>query len=157
MAEWQHHTYALLCEEILAKFVGEEIPRDDLRMMLTRCFGTFSEASVVPLKHLENRAAVDDTWLAELFHGPVSFSTPYIALNLFLSLTSLSPSLHLAYLSCSWLLGCVFARVRMKNEECSSLLKQRYERVWGDVSVRQDGAGHCYTQRTELSVRRVQQ
>jgi len=107
MAQWQHHTYALLCEEILAKFVGEEIPRDDLRMMLTRCFGTFSEASVVPLKHLENRAAVDDMWLAELFHGPVSLSTAYLALNPFLLVASLPPSLLLASLSCSWLLCCL--------------------------------------------------
>ena len=72
LESWQHHTYALLCEEILVKFIGDEIPRDHLRTLLTRCFGTFSEHSVVPLTHLANRSAVDDVWLAELFHGPVS-------------------------------------------------------------------------------------
>ena len=79
LESWQHHTYALLCEEILAKFVGDEIPRNHLRTLLTRCFGTFSEHSVVPLTHLADRSAVDDVWLAELFHGPVSLPARPVA------------------------------------------------------------------------------
>jgi threonine synthase len=64
---WKHHNFAMLCEEIMVKFVGNEIPRADLRQLITRCFGTFSHDAVVPLTHLPG---ADDIWVAELFHGP---------------------------------------------------------------------------------------
>lgn len=67
LRRWKHHTFALLCEEIMAKFVGEEIPRADLHQMMVGCFSGFSHDQVVPLTHL---GAADDIFVAELFHGP---------------------------------------------------------------------------------------
>jgi threonine synthase len=70
LSDWKYHSFALLCEEIMAKFVGDEIPRADLRMLMTKCFGNFSHESVVPLHQLKGSSTDDDVWLAELFHGP---------------------------------------------------------------------------------------
>ena len=66
--DWKYHSYALLCEEIMALFVGDEIPRSDLRPLMTKCFGNFSHDSVVPLTQLEG--VDEEVWVAELFHGP---------------------------------------------------------------------------------------
>lgn len=68
--DWKYHSYALLCEEIMAMFVGDEIPRSDLRQLITKCFGNFSHDTVVPLTELKGSSADEDVWVAELFHGP---------------------------------------------------------------------------------------
>ena len=41
LRRWKHHTFVLLCEEIMATFVGEEIPRADLHQMMVCCFSGF--------------------------------------------------------------------------------------------------------------------
>jgi threonine synthase len=66
--DWKYHSYALLCEEIMALFVGDEIPRSDLRPLMIKSFGNFSHDSVVPLTQLEG--VDEEVWVAELFHGP---------------------------------------------------------------------------------------
>jgi threonine synthase len=70
LKSWLAHSYAQLCEEVLAKFVADEIPREDLARIMARCFAGFSQECVVPLTLLKGRADAADVWVAELFHGP---------------------------------------------------------------------------------------
>jgi threonine synthase len=57
--------YAEVAAEILARFVGDEIPRDTLSEMCAEAYGTFTHTAVVPLTQIGPGA-----FLAELFHGP---------------------------------------------------------------------------------------
>ena len=59
-------SYAEVATEILAKFVGDEMPKDDLARIMNDTFTLWEdpETVVVPLKK------VNDFYVAELFHGP---------------------------------------------------------------------------------------
>ena len=57
--------YAQVATEILARFVGDEIPRDTLAEMCAEAYASFTHAAVVPVKQL-----YPGGFLAELFHGP---------------------------------------------------------------------------------------
>lgn len=57
--------YAHVATEVLACFVGDEIPRETLAEMCAEAYGTFTHAAVVPVKQL-----YPGGFLAELFHGP---------------------------------------------------------------------------------------
>lgn len=57
--------YAHVAAEILARFVGDEIPREILAEMCAEAYATFTHAAVVPVKQL-----YPGGFMAELFHGP---------------------------------------------------------------------------------------
>jgi len=58
-------TFARRAAEIIAPFVGNEIPRATLDELCRDAFSTFRDPLVAPLREMgENR------WLLELFHGP---------------------------------------------------------------------------------------
>lgn len=57
--------YADVATEILARFVGDEIPRQDLADMCSEAYGTFTHAAVAPLVQIG-----PDAFICELFHGP---------------------------------------------------------------------------------------
>jgi threonine synthase len=57
--------YAQVATAVVGKFVGDDIPPEDLAQMCEEAYSTFAHAAVVPLKQLgANR------FLLELFHGP---------------------------------------------------------------------------------------
>ncbi|MDE2579579.1 MAG: threonine synthase [Hyphomicrobiales bacterium] len=57
--------YAEVAEAVIAPFVGEAIPRAELRAMLAQAYAPFRHAAVAPLAQLG-----DNLFLMELFHGP---------------------------------------------------------------------------------------
>ncbi len=57
--------YADIAHRVMAPFVGDDIPADDLARMCREAYASFRHAAVVPLVQLDDRQ-----WLAELFHGP---------------------------------------------------------------------------------------
>lgn len=50
---------------ILAPFVGDALPGDELRKLCEAAYGRFAHAAVTPLVELDER-----NWVLELFHGP---------------------------------------------------------------------------------------
>jgi threonine synthase len=57
--------YAEVAAEVLARFTGDEIPRDVLDEMCAEAYASFNHAAVTPVVQLTPRA-----FMAELFHGP---------------------------------------------------------------------------------------
>jgi threonine synthase len=57
--------YPTLAADVLARFVGDEIERDELQRMAEEAYATFAHSAVTPLTQLER-----GLWLLELFHGP---------------------------------------------------------------------------------------
>ena len=57
--------YPTLALTIMQPFVGDCIPRDDLKRMVDDCYGVFRHDAVAPLVQLEH-----NHWVLELFHGP---------------------------------------------------------------------------------------
>ena len=58
-------SYAETAARVLAPFVGDAIPPDELRALCDQAYGRFAHAAVTPLVQLDH-----DQWLLELFHGP---------------------------------------------------------------------------------------
>ena len=58
-------TYAQVAAAVVGKFVGDDIPKDDLLHMCEEAYATFAHTAVVPLKQL-----TPNRYLLELFHGP---------------------------------------------------------------------------------------
>ncbi|MET3527224.1 threonine synthase [Phenylobacterium koreense] len=65
IAAFAGRPYAEVAAEILAKFVGDEIARDDLEQMCAEAYASFTHAAVVPVRQISPGGFV-----AELFHGP---------------------------------------------------------------------------------------
>jgi threonine synthase len=57
--------YEDLASEIIWPFVEGSMEKHDLRRLLEKAYGSFSEENIVPLKHIRSKL-----WIAELFHGP---------------------------------------------------------------------------------------
>jgi threonine synthase len=57
--------YPAVAAEVLSRFVGDDIDKDELRRMTEDAYAPFTHAAVAPLKQLER-----GLWLLELFHGP---------------------------------------------------------------------------------------
>jgi threonine synthase len=57
--------YATVAADILYRFVGDALSREDVLEITTEAYASFSHAAVVPLRQLDS-----GLWLAELFHGP---------------------------------------------------------------------------------------
>jgi len=65
IAAFAGRPYAKVAAEILARFAGSAIDREDIEIMCEEAYATFAHPCVTPLKEL-----YPDTWLLELFHGP---------------------------------------------------------------------------------------
>jgi threonine synthase len=57
--------YAEVAAEVLHRFAGGAIGREDLRDITAEAYATFTHAAVTPLRQLDS-----GLWLLELFHGP---------------------------------------------------------------------------------------
>jgi threonine synthase len=65
IAAFRGKPYAHVAAEVLARFAGDEIPRDAVNAMCEEAYATFAHAAVVPLVQIS-----PDAFVAELFHGP---------------------------------------------------------------------------------------
>jgi len=65
IAAFRGKPYAHVAAEVLARFAGDELPRDAIDAMCEEAYATFAHAAVVPLVQIS-----PDAFLAELFHGP---------------------------------------------------------------------------------------
>jgi threonine synthase len=63
---WAELPFQALALEVIAPFVGDEIPREDLAWLIERSYAGFSDPKVTPLRDAGGR-----TYL-ELFHGPTA-------------------------------------------------------------------------------------
>jgi threonine synthase len=63
---WSGLRFQDLALEVMAPFVGDEIPADDLRALIERSYATFVHPEVTPV------VEVDDLRILELFHGPTA-------------------------------------------------------------------------------------
>ena len=57
--------YPALAAEIMARFIGDALPRAELDQLLRDTYAGFDHKAVAPLKQLGH-----DEWVLELFHGP---------------------------------------------------------------------------------------
>ena len=65
IAAFAGKSYAQVAAAVLGKFVGDDIPADDLAHMCDEAYASFTHAAVTPLKQL-----AANRYLLELFHGP---------------------------------------------------------------------------------------
>ena len=65
IAAFAGQPYAKVAAAVVGKFVGDDIPADDLQQMCDEAYATFAHAAVAPLKQL-----APGRHLLELFHGP---------------------------------------------------------------------------------------
>jgi len=65
MESWKSLSYPELVVEVMAKFVGDTISKDELAGMADRAYASFTHHAIAPLVQLE-----DKLWVMELFHGP---------------------------------------------------------------------------------------
>lgn len=57
--------YAEVATEVIARFTGDDIPRDVLAGMCVEAYASFAHRAVVPLSQ-----TTEEDWILELFHGP---------------------------------------------------------------------------------------
>lgn len=67
---WAALSFRDLALEILTPFVGDEIPRADLRALIERSYGTFSHPDVTPV--VDAVGSGGRLRILELFHGPTA-------------------------------------------------------------------------------------
>lgn len=72
---WGKLTYTELAFEIFTLYIGNEIPREELRRLVEDSYGTFRDPDVTPVRRINNGLHV-----LELFHGP-TFAFKDIALQ----------------------------------------------------------------------------
>lgn len=65
IASWRGLSYEELAYQVMAPFVGDEIPASDLRQLIDRSYASFRHAGVAPLVQTGK-----NEWIMELFHGP---------------------------------------------------------------------------------------
>ena len=65
IAEMRSLTYGELAHRVMAPFVGDAIPDDDLGELIAETYDGFTHPATAPLKQLDT-----DFWVTELFHGP---------------------------------------------------------------------------------------
>ncbi len=64
LADWADLPYVRLAEEVISLFVGDAIPRSDLRRILEKSYSTFEHPDIVPV------VQCGPVHVMELFHGP---------------------------------------------------------------------------------------
>jgi threonine synthase len=65
IAAFAGRPYAAVAAEVLARFVGDDIPRSVIDRLAAEAYATFAHPAVTPLKQIDA-----GLWLLELFHGP---------------------------------------------------------------------------------------
>jgi threonine synthase len=65
IAAFAGRPYAEVAADILGRFAGEALSRDELIEITSEAYASFAHPAVVPLRQLDA-----GLWLAELFHGP---------------------------------------------------------------------------------------
>lgn len=50
---------------VMQPFVGDDVPAEDLKVLIEKAYGRFGHTAIAPLKQLSH-----NRWLLELFHGP---------------------------------------------------------------------------------------
>lgn len=65
IASWVGLDYPELALKIMAPFVGDEIPQDDLKRLVNETYAEFRHTGIAPLQQLDK-----NLWVLELFHGP---------------------------------------------------------------------------------------
>jgi len=58
-------SYPALAQRVIAPFIADAVPEDDLRGILEDCYAAFRHGAVAPLVQLG-----PNQWIMELFHGP---------------------------------------------------------------------------------------
>ncbi|AJY74681.1 threonine synthase [Paenibacillus beijingensis] len=75
LTQWSKLPYEELAVELFALYMGDDIPRDDLKALVHDSYSTFRDPEVTPV-----RAIGDREYVLELFHGP-TFAFKDIALQ----------------------------------------------------------------------------
>jgi threonine synthase len=75
LEEWRSLRYPELALEVLTLFVGDEIPRSELKELIDASYASFRDPEVTPLTRIR-----DDLAVLELFHGP-TFAFKDVALQ----------------------------------------------------------------------------
>lgn len=75
LQSWQSLSYQELATEVFSLYIGDDIPKDDLRKLVDDSYGTFRHPEVTPVRHLQ-----DNEYVLELFHGP-TFAFKDVALQ----------------------------------------------------------------------------
>ena len=70
LRSWAGLSFQDLALEILTPYVGDEIPRADLRALIERSYGTFSHPDVTPV--VDAVGSAGRLRILELFHGPTA-------------------------------------------------------------------------------------
>jgi len=65
IASWKELSYPELALKIIAPFIGDEIPSDDLRKIIHESYEEFDHPEVAPLTEL-----AENDYMLELYHGP---------------------------------------------------------------------------------------
>ncbi|MCL6415848.1 threonine synthase [Aestuariirhabdus sp. Z084] len=65
ISSWAGLSYAELAKQIIAPFVAESIPADELGRIIDDTYAEFSHSAVAPLNQIGS-----NEWVLELFHGP---------------------------------------------------------------------------------------
>lgn len=65
IAGFSGRPYHEVATEVISRFAGSSIAREDIAAMCAEAYATFSHPAVTPLKELDS-----GLWLLELFHGP---------------------------------------------------------------------------------------
>jgi len=65
MADWKNLSYVDLAVEVVAPFVGDELPRSELERIIAESYAEFDHPEIAPVTELG-----DNVYLLELYHGP---------------------------------------------------------------------------------------
>ena len=65
MADWKILSYVDLAVEVVAPFVGDELPRSELERIIAESYAEFDHPEIAPVTELG-----DNVYLLELYHGP---------------------------------------------------------------------------------------
>ena len=65
LADWKNLSYVDLAVEVVAPFVGDELPRSELERIIAESYAEFDHPETAPVTELE-----DNEYLLELYHGP---------------------------------------------------------------------------------------
>jgi len=75
LKEWSQLSYQDLAYEIFSLYIGEEIPKDELKQLIAESYATFRDPEVTPVRKI-----TDKLYVLELFHGP-TFAFKDVALQ----------------------------------------------------------------------------
>lgn len=65
MADWKNLSYVDLAVEVVAPFIGDELPRAELERIIAESYAEFDHPEIAPVTELGN-----NEYLLELYHGP---------------------------------------------------------------------------------------